>query len=728
MTFLNPFLLFGLAAAAIPILIHLLNLRKLRTIDFSTLQFLKELQKTKMRRVKIRQWLLLLLRTLLVIALVLAFSRPAVKGSFAGIPGTRARTTMVILLDDSPSMAIRTNRGVVFNHAKQVALELLPLFKDGDAAYLLRLSEVRHRPHDTPLTTAEFLRETIEKLTVSQVTVPYTEALSAAAAILSDSKNLNHELYLVTDLQATQFLAATVKTDSMRAFPPGTRIFLLNAGEEQNNEAVTSAKVVSRILSPGKPMQVETEVQNFSRNPARGLVLSVYLHGTRQVQQLIDIGPFSSRTVGVTAIPRSSGDLHGYAQIDDDILESDNRRYFVVHIPERISVLLAGDSTVDARLPLLALRAATDTSGTGVFDIRTLPPAQLSTVDIRQFDVVVLCGVQRFAPSTADLLGRFVRSGGGLILFPALQPDMNSYNTDLFPALGIPPATAGPAGDSPSESAQTFGKIDFAHPLFGGLFDAQTSGKSRGPRIESPKIYSSIVPRAGATGQTIIALTGGDGFLTEYRPGSGRVLLFSVEAGLKGSDFPVKGIFVPLLHRAVLYLASETDSSQTYEAGDDAQISIRTALQTGNETYVLRTPSGLEERLVPRIAPSSGTAFFDCTNLAETGIYELRRLRTGESESRGEILKAFAVNIASSESDLRQASDAQLGKFWATMGIDQSMVTTVGETGNVDTRVLESRFGVELWKYFVILAIVCAIGEMIVGREPGNTISLSTSG
>jgi hypothetical protein len=724
MTFLNPFLLFGLAAAAIPILIHLLNLRKLRTIDFSTLQFLKELQKTKMRRVKIRQWLLLLLRTLLVIALVLAFSRPALKGSFAGTLGSRARTTMVILLDDSPSMAIRTNRGVVFQQAKRAALELLPLFKDGDAAYVLRLSDVRHRPHDIPLTTAESLREIIEKSTVSQVTVPYSEALNAAAGILAGSKNLNHELYIVTDLQATQFTLAAVKTDTMRVFPPETRIFVLNAGEEQNNEGVTSARVVSRILSSGKPMQVETEVQNFSRNPARGLVLSIYLDGTRQVQQLIDIEPFSSRTLRVTAIPRSSGDLHGYAQIDDDILDVDNRRYFVAHIPRRIPVLLAGDIAADARLPLLALRAAVDTSGTGLFDLHTLPPAQLSTVDIRQFDVVILCGPQRFSPSTADLLGRFVRSGGGLILFPALQPDLTSYNADLFPALGIPPAAPGSVVDSQSVSAQTFGKIDFAHPLFGGLFEPQTSGTSGEPRIESPKIHTSIVPRTGQSGQTIIALTGGDGFLTEYRTGSGRVLLFSVEAGLRGSDFPVKGIFVPLLHRSVLYLAAEADSSQTYEAGDDARIGIRTA---GNETYVLRAPSGLEERIVPRIAPSSGTAFFDCTNLAETGIYELRRSRTGESKSGGEILKAFAVNIAPSESDLRQASEARLDEFWATLGIDQKMINTVASGGKVDTRVLESRFGVELWKYFLILAIACAIGEMIVGREPGKTSASSTS-
>ena len=70
MTFLNPFVLFGLAAAAVPLLLHLLNIRKLRTIEFSTLAFLKELQKNQMRKVKIRQWLLLILIILLLLLLL----------------------------------------------------------------------------------------------------------------------------------------------------------------------------------------------------------------------------------------------------------------------------------------------------------------------------------------------------------------------------------------------------------------------------------------------------------------------------------------------------------------------------------------------------------------------------------------------------------------------------------------------------------------------------------
>jgi threonine/homoserine efflux transporter RhtA len=99
MTFLNPAILFGLLAASIPIILHFLNLRKLKKVEFSTLIFLKELQKTKIRRIKLKQWLILLLRLLIIIMLVLAFARPAIKTGFAGYAA--AKTSAVFIIDNT---------------------------------------------------------------------------------------------------------------------------------------------------------------------------------------------------------------------------------------------------------------------------------------------------------------------------------------------------------------------------------------------------------------------------------------------------------------------------------------------------------------------------------------------------------------------------------------------------------------------------------------------------
>jgi hypothetical protein len=125
MTFLNPAVLIGLLAASIPVIIHLLNLRKLKRINFSTLAFLKELQKNKIRKVKIKQWLLLALRVSIILMLVLAFSRPALRGTTIGGVASSAKTTAVFILDDTFSMSVVGSRGSYLNSAKETIKEVL---------------------------------------------------------------------------------------------------------------------------------------------------------------------------------------------------------------------------------------------------------------------------------------------------------------------------------------------------------------------------------------------------------------------------------------------------------------------------------------------------------------------------------------------------------------------------------------------------------------------------
>ena len=166
MTFLNPFVLFGLAAAAIPLVLHLLNIRKLRTIEFSTLTFLKELQKSKMRRVKIRQLLLLILRTLIVVFIVIAFSRPALKGTLASL-GTHAKTTAVIILDDTRSMSLRNERGSFLKQAQSSALSLTDMLKEGDDALFIRLSDLPRATIGEPTHDVQQLRDAIRRTEAS---------------------------------------------------------------------------------------------------------------------------------------------------------------------------------------------------------------------------------------------------------------------------------------------------------------------------------------------------------------------------------------------------------------------------------------------------------------------------------------------------------------------------------------------------------------------------------
>jgi len=731
MTFLNPLLLIGLAAAAIPIIIHLLNLRKLKTVEFSSLRFLKELQKTKMRRVKIRQLLLLIIRTLLVVAVVLAFSRPAMKGSLAGIPAggtTKARTTIVIVLDDSPSMGVRNERGILFSQAKEGVGRLLDLVEDGDEVYLIRLSEVGRKEMFVPAPSTRAVRDAVEKMSLSLMTVTFRSALGVAARILGESKNFNQEVYLVTDLQATQF----AEQDSVDLFHERVRFFLIDVGTRQpENIGIDHIVAHTQILTRNKPVSMQANVRNFGITPIRNGVVSVYLDGVRVVQQSVDVTAGGSASATFSVIPRQRGIIQGHIQLEDDALEPDNTRYFVLNVPDHINVLMVGATQQDTRLPALALTLLGDSTIAGLFNVRQIDISQLSATDLSRFNVLAFCNVPQFAASVANRIAQFVQTGGGLLVFPGKDSDIGNYNEVLFQTLGIPHARSSTGIVSPTENETTgflsFDRVDFAHPLFAGLFEQSSAERTAAtsPAIESPRIYNAIVPQAGRDGQTIITLTNGAGFLTEYLTGIGRVLLFSVDAGLAWSDFPRKGLFAPLLHRSVVYLGTRDQNITPVVVGEKLTVAARLKSAGERDTYVLTSPSGIDERILPAVRATSGMAIFESSNITEAGIYKLQYHPSGQKE---EVVAAVAVNTDPAESDLRRATDTQIEAFWKTIGATPSQTQRLTVTERIDTVVLESRFGVELWKYLIWFAIVLALAEMAIGREPkSSTLSRESS-
>jgi len=112
-TFLSPGILWGLVATAIPILIHLISQRNTKEVEFSSLVFIKELEHETLRNVNLRQWLLILIRTLIILFLVLAFARPVRQGIIPSWIAGEQQSRVVCLVDNSASMAAES-KGVSF--------------------------------------------------------------------------------------------------------------------------------------------------------------------------------------------------------------------------------------------------------------------------------------------------------------------------------------------------------------------------------------------------------------------------------------------------------------------------------------------------------------------------------------------------------------------------------------------------------------------------------------
>jgi len=198
MSFLNSAFLFALAAISIPLIIHFLSKRRIKTIEFSSLKFLEQMQKSRMRWLKIKELLLLLMRMAIIALIVLAFARPTLRG-FVG--SSRASSSVVILLDRSASMDSDGATGSLFEEARRIAGKLLDLFEPGDQITLMAFPDDGSPLKYGPYAPGDELKQRLAKIEQGYGKGDIGEILKDAVENLEQSRNLNREIYVISDFQ-----------------------------------------------------------------------------------------------------------------------------------------------------------------------------------------------------------------------------------------------------------------------------------------------------------------------------------------------------------------------------------------------------------------------------------------------------------------------------------------------------------------------------------------------
>ena len=727
MTFLNPLVLFGLVAASIPIILHLLNLRKLRTIEFSTLTFLKELQQTKIRRLKLKQLILLIIRTLLVIVIVLAFARPALRGTFIGKFGSQANSSVVLIIDDSFSMSATDEYGEYLKQAKDACLKILDLLKDGDEVALIKLSDIPRTTISPPTHDFNIVRKTVSETQISQITRPIGEAIMLAKKLLKNSKNANKEIYVFSDLQRSLFSQTNSQAlkDSIQELNERVHYFLARIGtREISNTSVDSVTVTTTILEQNKPVSLFASFRNFSNSRMSNLLTSVYLDGIRTAQRNISMEPYSSGTITFTFIPKSTGFIKGYVEIENDDIEQDNRRYFTLNIPENINVALVANSEEDIKYLRSVLNATYSNNEQSLFTFKYINDKKFSLLDLKNTQVLILSNISSLTSYDAERISNFVKLGGGLIIFPGDASNSEDFNNKLFPILKI--SSIGQTVDfKKSNQTLSFNKIDFEHPIFSSIFEKVNHSKvEANPAINSPLIYKILNQQSDKHARTIISTSNGNPFLSEYAFGVGKILLFYSAPNLNWTDFPVKGIFAPIVHRSVIYVSSRADIQQTYITGDEPTIKLpnvyRELVSTQEKKYKLISPLGYEDIIKPSAdtkieSATSNILTFKLPKLENQGIYEIK--------SSNITLTMFQVNVEPNESDTRKIKDDEIEKFFERFGIDSKMIHSLNNKDKIQSMVLQTRFGIELWKYFIGIALLLILLEMLIARDSRKKIT-----
>jgi hypothetical protein len=699
MTFLNPTFLFALFASAIPVLIHLFNLRKLRTVEFSSVKFLKELQRSRIRALKIKQIILLIIRVLAIAFLVLAFSRPVIKGYlFKPVTG-QAKSSVVIIFDNTLSMASSDENGRFIEQAKASAQSVADILSESDEFAFLRLSEIPNVATDGFTHNVTLLKKLIDESEFTYTHGKIFDALAIASQLLEDAKNLNREIYIISDFQSGGFATSSFDTLRQRVkLPVDVKIFLINVGKfTGQNLSVDKVELRNKLIFSGRTIGLETLISNHTKKDATNFVVSVFLSGRRVAQKSINLKANASQTVDFNILTEDlSGFIEGFVEIEDDDFPLDNKRYFTFYIPEEIKILLVGTDD-DLKFLKLALQTVEKTYQKSFFRITQTSPQFLSRFNFSDFDVIFLVGMSQVDRAVSQRLKNFVSNGGGLISFVGMDASVQVLNQSFNSVFGLPDF------EKIERQRLSFSKIDVKHPIFDGVFAEMPKS------FDSPEIreYAKFGVNYGFT--TIIELSDGSPFLIEKKEGNGKILIFTTEPTDKSSDFPYKGIFIPLVFQSVLYLTSPAIFKTEYTIGDTVEVRsdfLVKFYKQGLRNLKLKRPDGSD------FAFELSGGFIKIDNQATLpGIYTII------SDGVGGGLFKLAFNPPKEESAFEKEDESQIGFSLSKFGAKQFKFINYSEGLKVKDEILRLRYGVELWKFFVVLSLLAFLAESIISRK-----------
>lgn len=675
MNFLNPLVLFGLGAAAIPILIHLFTKRRPREVPFSSLEFLTEVHQSEIRRLKLKQWLLLLLRTLAIAALAIAMARPAVKGGTGG----SASSSLVALVDVSGSMSAPGADGRPLAAAARRAVEdLLATLGPGDELLLVPYDRAPRPMSEKPLGDAGRLRAAAAAIAPTAHVTDHRAALELAARALSEARALNRELFWISDFQRTGFAHAGGTPEVRISDGPwaNVRTYLVPlAPRSRANAALTDAR-----LTPAEGgAALDVRARAFGVTPADFAVEAREVASDGATAERLGSGFVSLGASGESGalLPLSrTPDAGGEVLLPDDALALDNRRVFASGRAGALHVLLREDGEPSALR--FALEAGGELSG---LDVRVVDGATLAA-QADGADAIVIGDVERLGPAELQAVLDAWRGGGALLLVPGERADAAWWNETLLKE--VQAGTLGPLEAAPSGAEWRLRLEAAGHPALEG-FPARPGEVLSAARFVRAR---SLRPAAGA--RVIARFDGAHAALVE----SPRALVLATPLDAASSDFATSGAFLPLVHQCARVLARGT-AAASLAPGDV----WRAPASTGDWRVV-----GEDGREVPStLTGAAGGSRLTTAPLEAPGLYRVWQGR----QLRG----SFAVNPDPAESDLASAGEREL---LAAFPAGRATVLHAGES--LANRVREARYGRELWPLFVGIALALLALESLLGR------------
>jgi hypothetical protein len=690
LNFLNTAVLALAVTALFPFLLHLFSKRKVKVIPFSSIAYLKAMQKRHVRAIKIRQLLLLIIRTLVILAVVVAFARPATRGGYLG---SHASVSAVILIDNSASMGLSVKDGRLYDLAVKKAEGILSQMGQSDETAIMTTSgDFTRSQGENLFGNPAAARVVLNKTSLSNGRADLVESFNMAASVLAERLNLNREIYVISDFQENSFdPEKTLQKDDAKIFLadlPGGRI---------DNVGIIEVDFGNQLIEVGTEFTVTATIKRRSGVEDETLA-SLYLDDKRIAQQDLRLGSSESVSTPFNVMVNDPGFHSGYVTLSDDDLLADNMYYFSFYIPERFTILTVGEERLDTRLFRLSL--APEKNLRSHWTVQQVTYEEFASVNLNQYDVLIMVDYSTLPQGDVARIREYVKKGGGLLLNLGQASDSAHYSRYFAEITDVNLVSSFPRQFSRS-GYYLMTDFDLEHQIL-SVF----KGTDQESRFDF-KSFALIRCALADDSQARILARWSDGSpaVTVSSFGRGRVMFFNGDISPDISDIPLHPFFVPFMVRSTEFLSSRFSShTESITSGSSPTRVLRGGFNVGNN-YILTMPDGHRRIVAGEFRDNMRTV--DCGRLDRSGVYSIWN---GMRES-----DRFAVNIAPEEGDLYRKDWNELADRFQDA---EKMPYSVDLAGFITER----RFGRELWQYFLACVLILLVLEMYIARDRGAAL------
>ncbi len=678
MKFLYPGFLWALLALAIPIIIHLFNFRRYKTLYFSSLQFVKRVDEETKSTQRLKHILVLIARCLAFIFLVLAFAQPYIdRGSTAEKDKDQV---IALFIDNSFSMQARGVEGELLSEARESARSLIARAPQG-TQFILGTNEMSG-VEQRRLSKIDAL-EKLDQIDYSPLTRSIEEIITwqneAVNKEKADGKSAYVQSVVLSDFQDSK----SGEFESLKSFGSFNPVQLVP--EKTNNLVVDSVWFESPIRKSGRTNQLNIRVKNFGENDLQNVEIVVEVDRFKK-NFYVDVPANGSTNTSISYMDKTDGFKRGFVRVLDEHVLFDDTYHLSYKVRSDASILVInGEDAIENVGIVLGLEE--------YYQVQEVDITSVTLDDLKGQDLAILNGANSLSSGFRTTLSEFYSAGGSLLLFPGKNASRSEWNA-LLAKTGLPGL-----GQTVT-SGTKIDRLNVSDPFISGVIDAKSE------RLNLPSVSKAYQPVVNSNSQQRPLVVMQNGLsLFSYSSGSANAYLFYSSIHPDWGNISKDALFSTLVLRTAEL--SQRAQPIALTIGDQSKYPL--FMEQNDEGAVHLISEDFD--FIPQTSEVSGVRYISLNQLDR---FEALKANTYSIESEDK-LGDLSINYSRDESMLKYLTEQDILDRFKRMGQEnvafQQMDGVNSPLSNIE---IDKPFS--YWKICIILTLIFVATEMLLIR------------